>query len=671
MVEFHFVSGVSAVDCRQMIRNSHVTMDPWGTVEPAAKSVAPDRVGVSLFSIALAAKGHILLGSVVAAVLTYVALTQVPPVYESQTQVMLEATPAPVIDIPDVVAEPVGSIAALQSALIVMRSSDVMRAVVTDLDLTTRAEYNPALRAPNPIDHLKSTIKNFLPLDEKSDDAASTDPVSRTARVLRDEVSTRVLGESLIIEISATSQNAALSAAIANAVAEQYIRKQIELKNLAGDRATAWLEERTDELRTELEAAEARVSKSRRDAIDVGRAMSTDLESQISEISVQILQLTKQRAELMAQRAEFFQLSADNNYITLAAAAGLPSVTAMVAQLAQLDSQVIELRAQYGDHPRTREAQATRGQTEERLKEEVARVLSGLDVRTGVLDDRLAALDGQLRETRGGLIDSRGDDLVLRALEREAEASRGVYDRFSLRLKDVSERSQFQSPGARIVSEAERPSDPVSPQKTKMAVLGGFAGGALVLALLAFLRRPSTAVTDAEDVRRLTGVMHVHQIPLVPRTTGPEDVLRQMNDAHHSGLNNVLRWFQLRLMPKASKWPTLIVVTSAEEGDGKSSISLLLAETFGQNNYSTILINADPVGGGLTAFAETAGFNELNFGFLDYSDDAMRIVERHSAVENSLRDRKENMLNVEVIIIDASAMPMSSRLVEIGRKADH
>jgi len=96
-----------------------------------------------------------------------------------------------------------------------------------------------------------------------------------------------------------------------------------------------------------------------------------------------------------------------------------------------------------------------------------------------------------------------------------------------------------------------------------------------------------------------------------------------------------------------------------------------LAETFVQNNYSTVLVNADPAGGGLTGLAQTAEFDDLNFGFLDYSEDAMRIIERHTVVESSLRDRKENILKAEVIIIDAPAMPMSSRLIEIGQMADH
>ncbi|WP_145953382.1 exopolysaccharide transport family protein [Oceaniglobus indicus] len=647
-----------------------MTMDPWDRVEPAPGPAGSDPGGVSLWSIAMGAKWRILPGAVMAAILTYGALTQVAPLYEAETQVMLEVAPAPVIDIPNVVADQVGNVATLQSALIVMRSSDVMRAVVTELDLTTRAEFNPALRTPGPLDRAKAAIRALLPAED-DDVAAPRDPVSRTARVLRETVATRVLGESLIIEISAQSQNAALSAAIANEVAEQYILKQIELKTIAADRATAWLEDRTDELRRELEAAEARVSEARRAVIDVGQSVSTDLERQISELTAQIGQLTLQRDELAAQRTELTQLSDSENYVTLAAAAALPGLTAMIEQLSQLDRQVIELRAQYGDHPKTREVLATRAQLEQQLQDEIGRVLSGLDVRINVLDDRLDALDVQLRETRGGLLDSRGDDLSLQALEREAEASRDVYDRFALRLKDVRERSLFQSPGARIVSAAERPSDPVSPQKASGAVLGGVGGGALVLALLAFFRRPSTAVTRADEVHRLTGVGHVQPIPLMPRAATPLEMLRLMHRPKGANLDSVMRWFQLRLMPKTHKWSTLIVVTSVEEGDGKSSLSLLLSDTFAANDYSTVLINADPTGGGLAGLGQTRDYESLKFGFLDYSEDAMRIVERHVAVESSLHDRKENILNADVIIVDAQAMPMSSRMVEIGQMADH
>ncbi len=664
-----------------------MTQDDWHRIDdgisrrrrPPGAGRSGDEPGPSLLSVALGHKTLLVLTGIFATLIAYAALTQVTPTYEADAQVLLEVQAAPVIDIPNAVPEAPDGIATLESAIILLRSPEIMRAVVRELDLTSRPEFNSRLREPSPVDKARDAVSDLVDKVKLSLGAEPTppgsprDPVESAARALRDKVSVRGIGESRVIEITAQSESATLAARISNAIARNYIDVQVRVKSDAGDRASSWLEERAQELRAQLEANEAKLSEFRREMIASGRAVSIDLDAQLTDLSAQMVQLNKQLADLEAQRAEIKQLRADGNYLTLAASVDLPTVTALVEQLAALDGTIVELNAVYGDHSKTREAQETRRQLISLLETETARLISGLEVRIEILGARLGELSEEIRETRSALVDSRQDDIRLAALTREVEASRNIYERFLLRQKEVRERSQFQSPGVRLVAEAERPSAPVAPQKAKLSVLAGIGAGGLMLLYLTLrqLGRSRAEEVEAEtlDLDALTRMGTLVTIPRIPDLRTAPDILRHIREDPGSDLAVSVDWLKSCLKPRSLEWSNLILITSADRGDGKSTLALLLAESFSRE-HSTVLVNAD-ADGWLSDFAQSEKFKTVGFSFVDYSDDVLRLVDEEFAIEDRLHDRRENLLGAEIVIVDAPAMPMSAGLLEIGQLADH
>lgn len=635
---------------------------------------------VSLLSVALRHKLRLVLTGLVATVLAYAALTQVTPTYESSAQVLLEVQADPVIDIPNAVPEAPDGIATLESAIVLLRSPEIMRAVVVELDLTTRAEFNSTLREPSPLDKISDTVSNMfgkvkLMLDFEPPPVGSPrDPVERAARALRDNVSVRSIGESRVIEIRTTSESARLAAQISNAIATQYIEHQIAIKAAAGERATRWLEERTNDARAQLEQDEKELSEFGREMIASERAATADLDAQLAELITQSIQLDNLRSELMAQRAEIAQLRADQNYLTLASVVELPTVTALVEQLAALDGTIVELNAIYGDHAKTREAQETRRQLITLLETETARLISGLDVRIRVLEDRKNDLARAIREVRVALVAGKQDDFRLDALTREFETSRNVYERFLLRQKEIRQRSLFQSPGVRLVAEAERPSDPVAPQKAKLALLAGIAagGGMLIYLTIRHARGPrgeEEPAMEALDLVALNRMGTLVTLPHLPNMKHPSDMLRYFQDHPDSDMAISVNWLKSYLRPRSKNWTSLILITSADRGEGKSTLSMLLAESFSRD-CRTLLINADE-DAWLTDFAQTEEFKSAGFGFLNYSDDILRLVDEELVIENQLEGQRGNLLGADIVILDAPAMPLSSELLEIGQQADH
>ncbi len=650
-----------------------------GPVELPESGAQPSGLAVpTLFTIGWRWKGTILLIGFLTAIAVYAALLNVPTTYSARTQVIIGSGDAPVIDIPNVVVEANANIAFSESAMIVMRSADVLRAVVEELNLDARKEFNPDLQEPNVIDQARDMVREFLQsmFPEAAQEAAGADgqdiPFSGTVRGLRRAVSTRLLGESQVIEIEAESTSPRLAAAIADAVAIKFIDQQLEAKFLAGGRATQWLQDRAAELRDVLNEAEQRVAAFRSNRINTGEALSADMESSIGELVVQIARLNTERSDLEARRDEIEILLNAGNFLALIEVVDVPAITDLHRQLSAADANISRLQAAFGeDYGEVGSLRNDRERVLARIRAEVGDLISGLEVRLDVVAKRLEELGAELQTTRRELAQRQPTVLQLRDLEREAEASREIYNRFLLRLKEARERSLFQTPDARIVSPAEVPVVASAPQRAKLTVIAAAGGSLLALLLVALFADNRPKVSNAQDISESTGVTLIQRIPKVRGARHPIDVLKHVRKKPDSMAAEAIRWLRLCVMGEEKRRANIIMVTSPLQGEGKSTLSLLLADLFSRRGMSTALVNLDPSETGLRRLQGNSEFLRSSFEYVDCSGIAAHTLESKADSEEELIERLTSFNQTEVVIIDAPAVLTSAFLIEIGPLADH
>lgn len=629
----------------------------------------------SLMTIALRWKWSIAAAAFVAAIITYAFLTQVPPTFTAKTQVMLSSGTMPVINIPNVVPEANPNVAYLQSAVIVMQSSDVLRDVVRELDLDRRKEFNPALRTPNLLAQvtgfLRETAEAILPdwgEIAAGDPPGETDPLSGTIRGLRQAVVVRVLGESQVVEVAARSSSPRLAAAIADAVAQNYIKGELETKYLAGGQATEWLEGRAEDLRDVLTASERRVSEFRKSQIADGEEMAAELEPRLLEITEALSRLRIEQSDLMARSKEVSHLVDEGNFVALAELLDRPTISALYEQLAELEADITQQERLFGDHAAVRRLRQDRDQIELRLREEARGFLSGLAVRIEVIETRRAELDTQLQAARAQLADREQAELQLLELEREAEASREVYNRFLLRLKEVRERSQFQRADARIISRADIPVFPSAPQKVKLSAIAAITGGAIALLLVALYGDNRPRVADPQQIALRTGVASVSQIPLLRRSGTSLGLLERVRDAPDSPEARAVRRLRSSVSPETPCPAELVMVTSVDDGEGKTTLCLSLAEAFSRLGFNTALVSADPGNGNLAA--EIARCDAIGFDFVDWTD--LVVPSDGQASAEGGMAKLIGMLKLRnVIIVDMPPALRSDDVLDFGLLANH
>ena len=90
-----------------------------------------------------------------------------------------------------------------------------------------------------------------------------------------------------------------------------------------------------------------------------------------------------------------------------------------------------------------------------------------------------------------------------------------------------------------------------------------------------------TRLRNVEDLANVTGMPILAEFPKLPKN------IRRMPPEASSYLRTNL------LFATSDVDPKVIMVTSANTGEGKSSVALSLAESFARNDYNTLLVDAD------------------------------------------------------------------------------
>lgn len=132
-----------------------------------------------------------------------------------------------------------------------------------------------------------------------------------------------------------------------------------------------------------------------------------------------------------------------------------------------------------------------------------------------------------------------------------------------------------------VIQAAPVPLEPVSPRPLLNAALAAILGVFLVYGLLLLREALDTRLRSTDDLAATSGLSVLAEFPRLPG--GARRLPREAAGYLRTNL----------IFATADAHPKLILVTSAQSGEGKSSVALSLAESFARNDYKTLLVDAD------------------------------------------------------------------------------
>jgi uncharacterized protein involved in exopolysaccharide biosynthesis/GNAT superfamily N-acetyltransferase len=464
---------------------------------------AEERVEIDMASILAALRRSLrwlLPLTIAVAVLTFVVLQIVPAKYRSESKVLIETS--------DIVypgdARGIEEERALldnegvQSQVELLSSRDLLRRVAKRLDLASDPEFQGGGSS------LVSDM--FVALGLLRDPGRSS-LEERVLKALYENLEIFRVDGSRVITVRYTSRDAELSARVANAIVEEYLNLQSSVKRETTDLAATALETQIERLQKEVKEAQEKVEAWRSQAgLLLGADNQTLDQQQLGEISTQLSDARAAQSQAEA-RAKLIreQLRSGGSLESANEVLNSQLIQRLVERQVELRGRIAELSTTLlPNHPQIRALRSQLDDIDRQVRQEAAKIASGLENEARIQRERVASLNATLDELKARAGKSNEDQIRLRELEREAQVKAAQLDQLMTRYREADTRRNAPLLGAdaRVISRATVPLEPYSPKVgpiTSILTLVTFLLGALVVVLGQFLSGRAFVSVPMED----------------------------------------------------------------------------------------------------------------------------------------------------------------------------
>lgn len=482
----------------------------WGDRMAQAKSTGTD-VDIdmgALFASLWQNKRRIIIGTLLVTVLTFIALSMVSPKYRAETRILIEARESvftrPANQQTD--DRPVVDQEAIKSQVELIGSSDVLRNVITKLDLAKNAELT-ASAEPSMLSRLLDSVG----LGRNLSDETRADYI---LQALRDRLLVYSVQASRVIVVQFSSKDADLSASVANAIADEYMAMQQAAKSEINTDATGWLQPEIADLSKRVKDAEAKVAAYRSSSdLLIGQNNAVLATQQLSELSSELSRVRANRAASEARAASVrAALQSGAQAETLPDVIASPLIQRLRERQVQLNNDIADLSASLlSGHPRIRALRSQLADLNNQIRLEARKVLASLENEAETARLREAELNRSLNQLKAQSSRAGEEEVELRALEREATAQRQLLESYLTRYREASSRTDrgYMPADARIFSRADRPIEPYFPKKVPMT-LAAFVASLLILSIGTLLH----ALFSGRALRPVSGAYEVPARPI-------------------------------------------------------------------------------------------------------------------------------------------------------------
>lgn len=402
-------------------------------------------------------------------------------------------------------------------------------------------------------------------------------------------------GKSYVIAVSFSARDPNQAATVANKVVELYLDLMERKKKETTLAASRWLLDRLEQLRREYLAAQDHVQQFRRDHNIVTTTGVELNERQLADLNSELVKVRAEKSERLAKLQLVRSLRQRGGLDSMAEVVDSELISRLREEQIMLSRKEAELRQAYGArHPKILEVEAERSQLERRIGGEVNRIIASLQGDMDVMTSRETNLQQEIDKAK----DASGRVSLLNVqlgdLERQAEASRRLYDALLQRFEETKQQADLVKPDATLISRAAPPTTPDRLPLKLFALIGLVASGVTGGFLAVIVDRLSTRLRSGSELARAIGAPCLSIVPKLSarRRDGRRRAL--LGERSRSAFAESIRSIAaaLQLVPAGAQGRTL-AVTSAFSGEGKTSIATSLAAELARQSKRVLLIDLD------------------------------------------------------------------------------
>lgn len=489
----------------------------------------------------------------------------------------------------------------------IIASDAVLRDAIDRLKLLESDDETASGQPPSKFSKALAELKRFItrsqvPLDEHQD------PYKAWLMQLRGGLAVTPVRESHLVDVSFTHKNREFAAEVANAVAQGYINFTLGNKAALAAQASGFFDTQIQTLRTEIRELQAALNEY---AQSHGIVQGDTTDAALQALKDLGSSKTLQETELASRRARLQALSTASPE-SIEEVRNSPLVSSLRSEIAELDRQLSQLTAVYGDEERqVKETRAKLATARANLESTIRSIAQR------AIDAARVDYSEQLKEVAE--LERLYNDAVTRVGQFKADQieylqNKAVIDQKNSSLSDMLQKqSEVQQAGSlgdtahnvRVVDVAV-PSDVIAwPKKKLNTLLGLMIGLFLGVGAAVLLEYIDNTLKTPDDVRNVLGAAVLGMIPAqdldrkrsaereaeAPNVIDPALITSQQPLSPISEAYRELRTAVLLATPGHP--PRDLCVTSCQPSEGKTTTVINLAITLTQLGRRVLLVDTD------------------------------------------------------------------------------
>lgn len=398
---------------------------------------------------------------------------------------------------------------------------------------------------------------------------------------------------SRIVEIKFTTTDPQISAAVANAYAQEFIQANLQRKFESSSYAREFVQGQLEEARARLEKSEQDLNSYAREAglirtRDPNSAENSSTNSVTASSLLQINQSANQATATRVTAEARWNAERAQPLLSSPAALASPVVQDLLKRRSEVQADLANAKERYkDDHP-----------TVQRLNLALQDINSQLTVaatqaRDAVRAEYVAAktaedrLYSQVRSLEGATLHEQDRSVRYNTLAREADTNRSIYDGLLQRYRELNASAGITASNVSVIDTADVPISPSSPNPALNLAIG-LVLGLMTAAFVVFLKdQLDDRIRIPEEVEEKVGV---NLLGVIPEAEEPMEELRDPKSViseAYSALRSSL------LYSTREGLPHLILVTSAQASEGKSTTSYAVARSLSLIGKRVLIVDAD------------------------------------------------------------------------------
>ena len=513
-----------------------------------------------------------------------------------------------------------------------LESDSLAAQVIEDSGLQTNPVFNPAAQRSGFFASVIGYVEDELASLSGSQSAGpseagagATDAVAPSVikAYLKRLTVAPVLGTRLVL-VGFTTPDRGLSAQIANAHVQTYIRQGLELHAQTGKHVEEFLQQKLGELRDKVEKSEAALNAYRRsrgivtlEGGDEKSGTSSPLMQRLTQLNTQLTKAASKRITLETQH----QMIARGEYDSLPEVISNQVIQTLKEQVAQLAMQYAAMSNRFNrGYHKLDDLGARLDASRRALNQESKKVAESVDADYQAAVANEAKVGQEIDAVKAQTLALNDASLQEAVLAREVDANRQLYRSVLERMNEISVASEVPASNVSIVDRAKPPTAPTGPRLLLLLAFSIASSGFVGIALAFFLESLDDTLKTSDDVPRYLGLPSLGVIPDFDKLDGrgkqpyaylpsrlrrkdePVPALEARSERGELVVSHglfstgaeVYRAIRAAVMfSRAGGAPKSILITSSTSGEGKTITAVNMATAFAQTGARTVLVDTD------------------------------------------------------------------------------